>query len=117
MNESAAGWRPFDRNWRMYPDDRRLHHLYGGSAAVHGIVIDFVAMHIGDVARVDTTPHGLQIVALLQPLRDEDMACRQIAPLDTGWRRFFFLRPHIGPDDAGALDAGITSDPHGRAAA
>src|SRR6516225_9284660 len=69
-------------------------------------------MHISDVAGVDATLHGLQIVALLQPLRDEDMAYWQIAPFDAGWRRFLFLQPHKRPDDAGAFDAGITFDPH-----
>src|SRR5262245_757227 len=56
--------------------------------------------------------HGLEIVALLQAFRDEDMARRQVAPLDGRRRGLLSLRSHIGPDDAGALDAGVAFDPH-----
>src|SRR5215469_1054147 len=42
--------------------------IIGLGALVHRIVINLVAVHIGNVTRVDTALHGLQVVALLQAL-------------------------------------------------
>src|SRR5262249_20076589 len=56
--------------------------------------------------------HGLEIIALLQAFRNEDVARREIAPLDSGGRGLLALRSHIGPDHARALDAGGGLDPH-----
>ena len=86
--------------------------VVGLAAAVHRIVVDLEAVDIGHVAGVDAAFHGLEIVALLQALGDEHVARRQGAPLDLRRRRHLVARPHIGPHDAGPLDAGIGLDAH-----
>ena len=86
--------------------------LVGLGPLVHRVVVDFEAVHVGDVAGVDPAFHRLEVVAFLQPLRDEYMARWQRAPLDAGRRRLLVLRPHVGPDDAAALDARVGRDAH-----
>jgi hypothetical protein len=86
--------------------------VVGLRALVHRVLVHLVAVDVGHVAGVDAALHRLQIVALLQTLRDEYVAFRQGAPLDLGRLGLLVLRSHIGPDDAGALDAGISLDPH-----
>ena len=87
----------------------------GLRALMHRIVVDLVAVHVGDVAGVDAAFHRLKVVAFLQPLRDKHVAVGQRAPFDLRRRRLLLLRPHIGPHDAGALDAWVSLDAHGLA--
>ena len=46
-------------------------------------------------------------MAILIALRDIDMALGHVQPFEFGQRRLLLRRPHIGHDDAVALDAGI----------
>ncbi len=86
--------------------------VVGLRALVHRVLVDLVAMHVGYVAGVDAAFHGLQVVGFLQPLGHEHVARRQAAPFDLRRRRLLVLRPHIGPDHAGPLDARIGLDAH-----
>src|SRR5262249_55441388 len=81
-------------------------------ALVQRVLVHLEAVHVGYVAGIDAAFHRLKVIAFLQALRDEHVARRQIAPLDRGGRGLLALRSHIGPDDAGALDAWIAFDPH-----
>lgn len=79
---------------------------------MHRVVVHLETVHIGHVAGIDAALHGLEVVALLQALGDEHVACRQGAPLDLRRGRHLVVRPHIGPHDPGSLDAGIGLDAH-----
>jgi hypothetical protein len=81
--------------------------LVGFRALVHRIFINFEAVHVGHVARIDAAFHCLKIIAFLQSFGDEHVACRQCAPLNLGSRRLLFFRSHVGPDDAGPLNAWV----------
>jgi hypothetical protein len=56
---------------------------------------------------VEITFHALRPGAALAPLGDIDMAFGRRQPFERGQRRLLVARPHIGPDHAVLLDAGI----------
>ena len=59
------------------------------------------------MARINAAFHRLQVVVFLQPLGHITLRVGDHGPLELGRRRHVGGRPHIGPDDAAALDAGI----------
>ena len=60
-------------------------------------------MQEGDVARIDAAFHGLQPVALLQPLRGEGLLRRHHREFPLRQRRLVVGRPHIGPQHVADL--------------
>jgi hypothetical protein len=84
-------------------------------ALVHRIGVDLVTVHVGHVGGVDAALHGLQVAAGLHALGHEDTVRGQKAPFELRGRRLPVGRPHVRPDDAAALYAGIALDMHVRA--
>ena len=74
------------------------------------IGVDVAAVQEGDVTGIDAAFHGLQPIALLQPLRDEALLARHQRELPFRQRRPRFRRSHIGPQDAAARDQRIGRD-------
>ena len=60
-----------------------------------------------DMARIDAALDRLEEVALLQALRDIALLGRHQRPFEARRGGLQFRRPHIGPDDAATLEAGI----------
>ena len=83
-------------------------------ALVHRVRVHFIAVHIRHVRGVNAPLHGLQVTGILKALGDEHMAVWQGAPLQFGRLGHFVGRPHVGPDDAAALHAGVAFDVHVR---
>ena len=81
-------------------------------ALVHRVDIHLVAVHVRHVRGVDAAFHGLQVVALLQPTRDKDVAVGQGAPLQRRWFGLVTGRAHVGPHDAAALNTRVGLDAH-----
>ncbi len=71
------------------------------------ILVELRAVQPGDVAGIDAAFHRLQVIALLQTLRHETLLGHNVGPFQRRRRRLQRGRPHIGPDDAGLLDAGV----------
>jgi hypothetical protein len=86
--------------------------VVGLGALVERVVVDLELVHEAHVRGVDAAFHGLQVVAFLQPLGHEHVALGQVGPFDAGWLGLLVLRAHVGPDDAGALDARVAGDGH-----
>ena len=84
-------------------------------ALVHGIRIDFKTVHVRYVCRINAAFHGLQPVAVLQALGDENMIRRQGAPFQLRRCGLLVRGSHVGPHDAATLHAWIALDVHARA--
>ena len=60
-------------------------------------------MQKGDVTRIDPALHGLQPIAVLQPLGDEGLLGRNGGEFPLRQRRLLLRRAHIGPQHRPAL--------------
>jgi len=90
-------------------DDLELRLLIGLVMRALGVAMERIAVHVAgvqerDVARIDAALHGLEVVALLQPLGVVAMRRRQRRPLEFREWRLQLGRAHIGPQDSAALD-------------
>ena len=79
---------------------------------VHGVGGHVHAVHIRHVGGVNAALHGLQVIGALPALGHKHMAGWQRAPLHLGLSGLMLGRPHISPDHATALDAGVAHDLH-----
>ena len=81
--------------------------LVAGRPLEQRIGIDIAAVQEGDVARIDAALHRLQPIAFLETLRDEALLARHRAEFEFRQIGLAVFRPHIGPQDAAALDERI----------
>ena len=71
--------------------------------AMQRVGMQLAAMQPGHMGGIDAAFHGLQEIALLQPLRHKDMAGRQVEPFEAGHGRLISGIAHVGPQNARAL--------------
>ena len=92
---------------RAHPEARAVHVLRDRAVGVPDGRVEE-----RDMAGVDTAFQGLEPVAVLDALGDEEVALRQERPLELGQGRRRALRAHVGPDHPAGLRARIGRGAH-----